>query len=514
MNSVELAIFSGRLNAICEEMGFALQRSAMSPNIKDRLDFSCALFDAQGYIFAQAAHIPVHLGSMAYAMKDLVSAFSWDEGDALVLNDPFKGGTHLPDVTVVAPIFVDGKLRGFVANRAHHANIGADAAGSMPLSSSAAEEGVLISPQKLMERGEFNHDLVRRLASIESSENGELASLPADFLAQLSANRVGLQRLQAYIQEIGPRTFDAGVEALNNYGYEVTKKALEKLPQGSARFTDYLDDDGFGARDIPLCVEVSIKKARLSLSFEGSSEQVAGNLNCPLSVTVASAFYVLMCLLPDYVPSCQGVFDCLEVSAPKGSVLNAKEGAAVAAGNVETSMRVVDLILGALSELGVEIPSASQGTMNNVALGSKQSEKKWDYYETLGGGMGAGPRYSGLSAVQAHMTNTLNTPVESLEMHYPLRILSYALRRGSGGSGEKYGGDGLIREYQFLTPTEVTLLTERRTHRPWGLHGAEAGKAGENYVNNEMVAGKYQGTLLVGDVLRVETPGGGGFGSA
>lgn len=515
LNSVELAIFGSRLNAICEEMGSALQRSALSPNIKDRLDFSCAIFDVNGHICAQAAHIPVHLGSMAFAMQDIVSDLPWYPGDMLVMNDPFMGGTHLPDVTLIAPVFVQDKHVGFVANRAHHANIGSESPGSMPLSTTLEQEGVVIAPVKLMESGSYVDAVVARLADIEGgSQDASGAKLPGDFYAQTSANLIGMKRLQEWIADLpeGVTQFFAGVHAINVYGRELAKAALLSLPSGSSYFEDVLDGDGFSDSPIKIALTLTLEKGCLHLDFSGTDVQVMGNVNCPLSVCMASVYYVFACLLPDYAPCCQGAFQCLSVDAPNGSVINASRGAAVAAGNVETSMRIVDVVIGALGELGVDMPAASQGTMNNIAMGAASEGERWDYYETIGGGEGAQSASDGRSGIHTHMTNTLNTPVESLELHYPLRVDTYALRHGSGGAGMFYGGDGIVRSYRFLAPATVTLLTDRRVHPPWGSCGGMPGMCGFNTLNGVPLPGKTVAQVKAGDILSVFTPGGGGWG--
>lgn len=516
LNSVELAIFGSRLNAICEEMGFALQRSALSPNIKDRLDFSCAIFDVDGHICAQAAHIPVHLGSMAFAMRDIVSGVPWSPGDMLVMNDPFLGGTHLPDVTLIAPVFVLDAHVGFVANRAHHANIGSASPGSMPLSTSLDQEGVVIEPVKLIEAGTYADAVVQKLASIEGSvDAGANAELPGDFYAQVSANLIGSRRLQEWVTglSLGVEQFVAGIQCLNEYGRELARTTLATLPSGASRFEDYLDSDGFADGAVKIALELRVDEGRFELDFSGTDGQVKGNINCPLSVCMASVYYVFACLLPDYVPCCQGAFDCLTVRAPEGSVVNASRGSAVAAGNVETSMRIVDVVIGALTRLGVDMPAASQGTMNNIAMGAASPEKRWDYYETIGGGEGGHSQSDGRSGVHTHMTNTLNTPVESLELHYPLRVEAYALRHGSGGEGLYCGGAGILRSYRFLEHASVTLLTDRRLNPPWGAYGGAAGAVGMNMLNGHPLPGKSVVSVQSGDVLSVLTPGGGGWGN-
>lgn len=505
LGPVQLGLFVHRLEAVCDEMGAVLQRAAFSPNIKDRLDFSCAIFDADGQLCAQAAHIPVHLGSMAYAMKDIVSSCQWRAGDMVVVNDPYLGGTHLPDVTVIAPLFDDaGALLAFVANRAHHADIGADTPGSMPLSRSLDEEGVVIAPTTLVRDGELDMAALRAL--LGEGDHG-------DFVAQISANRCGLKRLQEVIEPLGAQNFHGAVQQLHDYAETMAATLLRELPGGEYCFTDYMDDDGFGHGDIPICIRLTIDEQRIMVDFEGTAAQVQGNINCPLSVAAAAVFYVFRCLMPREVPVCSGMFRPIELRAPEGSLVNARRPAAVAAGNVETSQRITDVLLGALAKAIPErIPAASHGSMNNVAMGGEVAGKPWHYYETVGGGMGAGMHYPGLSGVQVHMTNTLNTPVESLEMHYPLRVSRYALRAGSGGEGRCRGGDGLIREFEFLHPAQLTLLTERRRLAPWGLAGGEPGVAGENSLNGEPLPGKVSKTVSAGDRLTVATPGGGGWG--
>ncbi|KZY31804.1 MULTISPECIES: hydantoinase B/oxoprolinase family protein [unclassified Oleiphilus] len=511
LNAVELAVFSGQIKSICEEMGLVLQRSAFSPNIKDRLDYSCAFFDCDGKIVAQAAHIPVHLGSMAYAMTRIVSEFDWKQGDVLVLNDPFKGGTHLPDVTLIAPFFVGEELSGFVANRAHHANIGCDSPGSMPLSTSLEDEGVIISPQKLYSQGKLNKVCLELLSSIEKNTNAD--DLPGDFIAQLSANVVGLERLEQWFIEsrMTRQSFVQGIEQLNDYGKTLAANYLERLPKGRASFSDYLDGDGVGTENILIKVEVSIDSEGITLDFTGTSAQVKGNLNCPLSVCAASVYYVFAALMPAYVPHCDGVFKLINISAPSGSLLNALPGAAVSAGNVETSMRVVDVVLGALHQIGLKVPAASQGTMNNVAMGGT-APTPWNYYETIAGGAGAGELFEGITARQCHMTNTLNTPIESLELHYPMQVMQYGIRAGSGGIGEHSGGDGVIRSYLFKQAAQVTLLTERRSKAPWGLEGGAEGCPGKNVLNARVLDGKAEFKVGAGDVLTINTPGGGAWG--
>ncbi len=509
MNAIELSLFASRISAVCDEMGAVLRRAAFSPNIKDRLDFSCAVFDREGQLCAQAAHIPVHLGSMAFAMADIVAGTDWRPGDMIILNDPFLGGTHLPDVTLIAPLFADGTLLGFVANRAHHADIGADTPGSMPISRRLEEEGRVIPPSLLLRAGRldeaFLQGLTEGLADPRQSRG--------DFAAQISANQTGVARLQALVAAMGAEAYQAALEALNDYGERLAQSALGDIPDGRYSFQDVLDDDGLGHEGIPIKVAIQVSGHRIEVDFTGTADQVEGNINCPLSVAVAGVYYVFRCLMPEQTPACAGSFRAIRVTAPEGCLLNARRPAAVAAGNVETSSRVVDVVMGALAMAMPErMAAASQGTMNNLAMGSREGGRGWDYYETLAGGMGANAAHPGLSAVQSHMTNTLNTPIESLEMHYPLRVRRYQLRRGSGGQGVHPGGDGLIREFEFLQPAEVTLLTERRLNAPWGMAGGGNAQPGVNRLDGEVVPGKVRLRVRAGQRLTLETPGGGGWG--
>ncbi len=509
MDGIALSVFASRIAAVCDEMGAVLRRAAFSPNIKDRLDFSCAVFDTRGELCAQAAHIPVHLGSMAWAMRDLVTGTDWTAGDMLIVNDPYLGGTHLPDVTLVAPVFVGPVLAGFVANRAHHADIGAESPGSMPVSRSLEEEGLVIPPMLLQHGGRTVSATLERIVGATAVPR----QMEGDLAAQISANRAGIRRLAALAGAPGTAAFGAGLAQINDYGARLARRTLQDIPDGEYRFVDVMDDDGTGNSDIRIEVSIRVAGAGVVVDFSGTAGQVTGNINCPLPVTAAGVYYVFRCLMPEHTPACAGSFRDITILAPEGCLLNATRPAAVAAGNVETSSRIVDVVTGALAHaLPERIPAASQGTMNNLAMGSRRAGKSWDYYETIGGGMGAGSRYDGLSAVHSHMTNTRNTPIEVLEMNFPLRLLRYCLRTGSGGAGRHRGGDGLEREYEFLEPARVTLLTERRRHRPWGLGGGAAGAAGENRMDGTVLPAKAGFDMDAGGRLVIATPGGGGWG--
>jgi N-methylhydantoinase B len=507
VNAIDLSLFVSRLQSICAEMGAILQYSACSPNIRDRLDFSCAIFDSNGELCAQAAHIPVHLGSMAYAMRDIADRFDWQDGDMLILNDPYLGGTHLPDITLLAPVFFDGQLQAFTANRAHHADVGAMSPGSMPLSRSLDEEGVLITPRLLYKNHHFIDTAVEGL--YRSVHRPSLTR--ADLSAQISSVRKGAGLLQTLIMALGSGRYAALLAVLNQYAERFAQTGLREIPDGTYTCADVMDDDGLGNTAIPIVVTLHVDHGRVRVDFAGTADQVAGNINCPLSVTAAAVYYCFYCLMPEQTPACAGTFRPIGIQAPAGCLVNSTYPAAVAAGNVETSTRIVDVTLGALANaIPHRIPAASHGSMNNLALGAND----WDYYETIGGGMGAGPATDGLPAVQTHMTNTLNTPVEILEMQYPLCIRRHAVRRGSGGAGQYRGGDGLIREYAFLADTTVTLLSERRSRAPWGLQGGAPGKTGLNLYNGKPLSGKFNLQAKAGDVLTIETAGGGGWGTS
>ena len=509
MDPVELAVFSSRMEALCEEMGATLRRSAFSPNIRDRLDFSCAIFDRDGQLAAQAAHIPVHLGSMAYAMRDLVDRFDWNDGDAVLLNDPFLGGTHLPDITVITPCFLDGVLQGFAANRAHHADIGAESPGSMTTSSCLEEEGLVLPPQRICRNGQVDEARIDAIVGASRVPR----DMRGDLLAQTHVNDRGCARLRGQIREMGAEAYAQALKALNDYGRAIAHSALQDIPDGIYEATEFMEDDGLGHEDVRLQVRIEVRDGRIRVNFDGTAAQVEGPINCPISVTAAGVYYSFRCLMPEYTPACAGSFDAIELHAPEGCLLNAQPPAAVAAGNVETSTRVVDLVLSALNQaLPERIPAASQGTMNNFAVG-RSGDASWAYYETLAGGMGAHAKGPGLSARHSHMTNTLNTPVEVLEQVYPMRVRRYALRRGSGGQGKYLGGDGVVREYEFLAPAQFSVLAERRRRAPSGAAGGADGQVGRNRLNGEDLAGKCQRSVVAGDRLVIETPGAGGWGS-
>jgi N-methylhydantoinase B len=498
LDPVTLQVMIGGLRAACEEMGATLIRSAYSANIKERHDCSTALFDARGELVMQAEHIPVHLGSMPDAVAAVLD-LDQRPGESWILNDPYRGGTHLPDITIVSPVFIRGVLAGYAACRAHHADVGGPTPGGMPARSTQLEdEGVVIPPTPA-----GMHEL-RELASRMRFPEQRLA----DLRAQRAANRIGAERLTELAERHGFERLRAGMGEILAYAERRTRVALAALPDGVYAAEDMLEDDaaGRGGRDVTLRLEATVRGDRLSLDFSGSDAQIDGNLNCPLSVTKSAAFFAVRVLTDPDAPPCAGAYRPIEVIAPEGCLLNARFPAAVAAGNVETSSRVADLTIAALAGAR-PVPAQGQGTMNNLTLANEE----FTYYETIGGGQGACPDADGPSAIHVAMSNTLNTPIEALETEFPLRVRELALRRGSGGAGRQRGGEGIVREIEALAPMRYTLIGERRRHRPRGRNGGGNGEPGRNLLNGKPLPGKAEGDLLPGDRLRIETPGGGGI---
>jgi len=517
IDPITLEVFGHRCSAIAEEMGVALCRSAFSPNIKERRDFSCALFDADGELVAQAAHIPVHLGSTALSVQAAIAATEMAPGDVVMLNDPYSGGTHLPDVTVVAPVFVPRRRRpfGYVANRAHHADIGGAAPGSIPLATEIYQEGLRVPPVRLVRRGVLQDDILGLfLANTRVTDERR-----GDLLAQLAALRLGDRRLRELARSEGGARTLAAMRALQAYAERLMAATLRGLPAGTYRAEDWLDDDGAGTTRIPIRVAIRLATGLATVDFAGTAAQVPGGVNANYAVTLAAVLYAFQLLAGSAIPANAGLMRPITVNAPAGTVVNASFPAAVAGGNVETSQRIVDVVLKALAPAAPDrIPAASNGSMNNVAMGGydRLRHKPFAYYETIGGGTGAGPRGPGASGMHSHMTNTLNTPVEALEAAYPLRVTAYRLRRRSGGPGRHRGGDGILRELECLDAMQVTLLTERRRRRPYGLHGGGEAQPGCNLLIRAGRAidlgAKQAFAARRGDRLRVLTPGGGGWG--
>jgi len=512
-----LEVFKNAFSSVAEQMGAVLRRTAFSPNIKERQDFSCAVFDAEGRLVAQASHIPVHLGSMPASVKEAIKSFSFQEGDAVVLNDPYAGGTHLPDVTVVSPVFYEGELLFFVANRAHHADVGGASPGSMPVSKSLFEEGFVIPPTKLVKRGRLNEEFLRLfLRNVRAPKERE-----ADFKAQLMANEVGARLIAELLNREGKERVLFYAEELINYAERLLRKRIKRLPDGSYCFFDFVEDDGLGGGPYRVALELTVKDDELIFDFTGSDGQAKGGVNAVRSVVESAVLYAVVALLGGDLPVNEGCLRAIKVKTRKGSLLDPRFPAGVSAGNVETSQRIVDVVLGAFAQvLPEEVPAASQGTMNNVAVGGidPRTGEPFAYYETIGGGTGASAKTDGESAVHSHMTNTLNTPVEALEHHYPIRVLTYRVRRGSGGAGLRRGGDGIVREYLFLADAEVSVVSERRKLAPYGLFGGRDGAKGKNLLidaegNERELPSKFVREFKRGERLRIETPGGGGYGA-
>ena len=504
-DAVELEILRTQLESVAEEMGTVLVRGAYSPNITERRDCSTALFDSEGRMLAQAEHIPVHLGAMPEAV-DAVLDCDPRPGDVFLLNDPFQGGTHLPDVTLVSPITHEGTIVAYAVSRAHHADVGGPTPGSMPAGAREIHaEGVRIPPVRYVDGGEQNEAVERLLlANVRNPDQRR-----ADLRAQRGANERASERLRELLADHGDRLL-AAFDAVIGYARTRMERELADIPDGTYRASDVMEGDGVTDEDIPVEVAVTVDGVTMTVEFEGTAPQVAGNVNAPLSVAKSAVYFVLRCVTDPEIPPNHGCYDPVTVDAPEGSLLNPHPPAAVVGGNVETSQRVADVVFAALAGAAPErVPAGGQGTMNNLVIGSPE----FVYYETIGGGAGATADSNGLSGVQVGMTNTLNTPVEALEAAYPLRVERYALRAGSGGRGHTDGGDGLVRSVTVETDATVSLLTERRRHAPRGVAGGEDARQGRNLVDGEPVGAKITRELEAGTTVTVETPGGGGYGT-
>jgi N-methylhydantoinase B len=497
MDAVTLQVMVGALRAACDEMGVVLIRSAHSANIKERRDCSTGLFDADGQMVMQAEHIPVHLGAMPAAVASVLDE-QHEPGDAWILNDPFRGGTHLPDITLISPVFAGDELLGFAASRAHHADVGGRVPGSMPADSTSLEdEGVVIPPSRIVHAGNADQELLGELLSHMRNPRERAA----DLRAQLAAGAAGAARFVDLVERFGIEAVREGMAATLDYAERRTRARIAAIADDDYRAADVLEAS---TGDLRLELRATVDGDSITLDFSGSAPQHDGNLNCPLAVTTSACYFAVRVLTDPDVPPCAGAYRPVTVLAPEGSLLNARPPAAVVAGNVETSSRVADLVLAAFGR------ALGQGTMNNLTLGNDD----FTYYETLGGGQGACPDADGPSAVHVAMSNTLNTPVEALEREFPLRAIEYSVRRGSGGDGAQRGGDGVVRELEALAEMSYSLITERRRHAPRGADGGGDGKPGHNALNGEQLAAKVRGSLQPGDRLRIETPGGGGHGRA
>lgn len=522
---VELEIFKNIFHSIAEEMGAALRRTAFSPNIKERRDYSCAVFDGDGEVLAMGDHMPVHLGSMPMSVRAAVDKLELHAGDVAILNDPFCGGTHLPDITLVAPVFLKNKKARkpsfYVASRAHHADVGGTYAGSMGICREIYQEGVRIPPIKLLRAGRAEPDIFRLLLNnVRTPEERE-----GDLNAQIAACHTGAVRLHEIVERYGMPRVQRVTGQLQDYSEKIMRAFLIRVPPGRYAAEDFLDDDGAGSGPVRIAVTLTFRKASVhaplvTVDFTGSSPQVAGSINAVDAITYSACFYVFRCLLAEDVPATAGLMRPVQLIAPSGTIVNSRPPAAVAGGNVETSQRIVDVLLRALAQAVPQlVPAGSSGTMNNLTIGGAdpRTGEPFAYYETTAGGMGARPDRPGVSGVHTHMTNSLNTPAEALEYAYPLRVTRYSLRKGSGGAGKYAGGDGIVREIELLTDAEVTLLADRRSRGPYGLSGGNDGSPGRTQVlhpdgRSESLPGKASIRLKKGDHVRIESPGGGGWG--
>lgn len=516
---VLLEIYKSAFHSIAEEMGAALRRTAFSPNIKERRDYSCAVFDGAGRVIAMGDHMPVHLGSMPMSVQAAVKALRLEPGDIALLNDPFAGGTHLPDLTLVMPVYARGPRPTFyISSRAHHADVGGAYPGSMGLCREIYQEGLRIPPVRIARGGRIQRDVLQLILNNVRTP----AEREGDLTAQIAACQIGSRRLRELVAKYGAAEVCAYMGHLLAYSERIMRAFLRRLPRGTFHAEDFLDDDGITAERVPIrvTIETDPRRGQAQVDFSGSAPQVAGSVNAVYAITYSAVFYVFRCLLAEEVPATAGLMAPITVLAPEGTVVNARPPAAVAGGNVETSQRVVDVLFRALAQAVPDmVPAASAGTMNNLTIGGldPRTGLPFAYYETIAGGMGGRPGANGASGVHTHMTNSLNTPAEALEYTYPFRVRRYAYRAKSGGAGKYRGGDGLVREIELLCPAQVTILSERRRIAPYGLAGGRSGARGRNSWLRadgqvQELPGKCNFLAQPGDVVRIETPGGGAWG--
>ena len=534
-----LEIYRALYTSVAEEMGVTLRRTSFSPNIKERRDYSCAVFDSDGRVIAQGDHMPVHLGSMPMAVAAALRDVQIGPADVVAVNDPFRGGTHLPDVTLVMGVFgmaAGGRRQSagqkkrtpasrvllpasclfFVANRAHHADIGGATPGSMGLATDVYGEGVRIPPIRIVRGGEVCDDVMKLiLTNVRSSDERR-----ADFEAQIGSLKTGEMRLLEIVERRGEKEARDYAQHLISYSARMMRRAIASIPDGTYEAEDALDDDGISDREVPIRVRLTIKGERATVDFTGSSPEVAGALNAVEAITVSAVSYCFRCLVGGDVPASAGLIEPIEVIAPEGTVVNARPPASVAGGNVETSQRIVDTVFKALAKAVPDrIPAASQGTMNNLTIGGidPRTGREFSYYETVAGGMGARPVADGMNATHTHMTNSLNTPAEALEYAYPLRVRVYRIRPQSGGRGKHKGGDGAIREIETLAHARMAMLSDRRRRAPYGLQGGADGEKGRAFIirrdgSDKQLTSKGSWDMEPGDRVRIETPSGGGWG--
>jgi N-methylhydantoinase B len=505
LDPVTLSVLASALAGVAEEMGAVLIRGAYSSNIKERRDCSTAIFDERGRMVAQAEHIPVHLGAMPEAVAAVIHRDP-RPGDVFAINDPYSGGTHLPDITLVSPISYEDDILGFAVTRAHHSDVGGMRPGSMPSDSREVyQEGIIIPPVRLVQGGEYVQDVLDLLlANVRTP-----AIRRGDLRAQIAANNIAEERIGELIERRGKETVLAAFDEVISYAEKRTREAVRELPDGEYSAEDVMEGDGIVDEDIPIKATVTVENDSMTIDFAGTADAVRGNVNCPLPVTRSACYFALRVLLPKDILANAGTYAPLEIKAPEGSLVNAKSPSAVVAGNVETSNRIADAVLAAFASFATEeVPAQGQGTMNNTIIGGPG----WTYYETIGGGQGASSKGPGPSGVHVGMSNTLNTPIEAFELEYPMRVECYELLYESGGAGENRGGDGIVRSVKVLEPASLSLLTDRRRYPPQGVEGGEPGAVGENLLNEEELPPKVSRELDEGDVVTVKTPGGGGYG--
>ncbi len=519
MDPVKRSIITDLFGAIPEEMGHVLRRSAYSANIKERMDASCAIFDEKGRMLAQAEHIPVHLGSMPLAVRAVLDGFEGElhPEDQIILNDPYRGGTHLPDITLIMPVFYNNKLVAFSANRAHHADVGSDEPGSLPpYSTYLDEEGVVIPPVFLVREGEINDDLITTIQREMRNPDERLG----DLRAQIGANRRGQQKITSLIDEHGRTSFRRFSKELRSYSSDLVRESVTAIPDGSYKADGWMESTGSGTETARIEVEVTVRGTDIHIDFDGTDPQVRGNANTPLPVTISACYYVVRTLTDHDAPLNHGCYDMVNIDAPVETLVNPTEPHAVCSGNVETSQRIVDVLYDAFRQaVPDQVPAQSQGTMNNLVIGMNHEGAEKTYYETIGGGEGAFSWRDGQDGIQTHMTNTKNTPVEALEHEYPLRVQQYQLRSGSGGDGKHKGGEGVIREIEFLGHEgSFSIISERRTTPPQGANGGGDGEPGQNvlisggeHAETQEIGARARGTLTKRDRIRIVTPGGGGY---
>jgi N-methylhydantoinase B len=505
LDPVTLSVLASALAGIAEEMGAVLIRGSYSSNIKERRDCSTALFDAEGRMVAQAEHIPVHLGAMPEAVAAIMRRDP-EPGDVFAINDPYSGGTHLPDITLVSPVAPGGEIIGYAVTRAHHSDVGGMRPGSAPSDSRELyQEGIIIPPVRLVRSGEYVDDVLNLLlANVRTP-----AIRRGDLRAQIAANQIAEERIGELIERRGKQIVLAAFDEVISYTERRTREVIRELADGEYEAEDFMEGDGTVDEDIPIRARVRIEDDSMSIDFSGTADAVRGNVNCPLAVTRSACYFALRVLLPGDVPANAGTYAPLDIKAPEGSLVNAQSPSAVVAGNVETSSRIADTVLLAHSG-AASLPAQGQGTMNNLVIGGAG----WTYYETIGGGQGASEKGPGPSGVHVGMSNTLNTPIEAFELEYPMRVERYELLYGTGGAGEHRGGDGIVRSVRVLESASLSLLTDRRRHPPRGIEGGEPGEPGKNLLNDEELPPKVSRDLEEGDVVTVRTPGGGGYGRA